>query len=256
MIAKKKSDIIALREGCRRTARHLRILLDMVKPGATSYELEMKAREMVEKDGDVLAFHGYSSGKNEPPYESGLCCSVNDTIVHSPAGQNGATFQNGDVVTLDFGIIHKGFFSDMARTVIAGSALSEDDERLVKGTYEAGQAGIDAAVIGNTVGDIGWAVEQIADKYHFGFPRNLCGHGVGKQLHEEPRVPNFGEPGKGQKIVEGLVIAIEPMMTLGSGELYVDEDGHSYRTKDGSRSAHVENTIIVTKNGPEVLTKE
>lgn len=256
MIAKKKEDIAAIREACRRTARHLRILTEMVVPGATSYDLEMKAREMVEKDGDRLAFYGYSGGKNEPPYESGLCCSVNDIIVHSPAGQNGARFENGDVVTLDFGIVHQGFYSDMARTMIAGTPLSEDDERLVAGTYEAADAGIKAAVIGNRVGDIGHAVEMVAEKYQFGFPKNLCGHGVGRALHEEPRVPNFGEPGTGQKIVEGLVIAIEPMMTLGSGDLYIDDDGHSYRTKDGSRSAHVENTIIVTAHGPEVLTRE
>ena len=256
MIAKKKEEIAALREGCRRTARHLRILSEMVVPGATSHELEMKAREMVEKDGDTLAFYGYQSSPKEAPYESGLCCSVNDIIVHSPAGQNNARFEDGDVVTLDFGIIHKGFYSDMARTMIAGTALNEDDTRLIKGTYEAADAGVAAATVGNTIGDIGYAVQKIAEKYTFGYPKNLCGHGVGRALHEEPRVPNFGEPGKGQKIVEGLVIAIEPMMTLGTGELYVDDDGHSYRTKDGSRTAHVENTIIVTKNGPEVLTKE
>ena len=144
----------------------------------------------------------------------------------------------------------------MARTIIVGKALSEDDERLVRGTYEAAEAGIGAARIGNTVGDIGYAVQQVAEKYNFGYPKNLCGHGVGRKLHEEPRVPNFGEPGKGYTIVEGLVIAIEPMMTLGSGQLFIDKDGHSFRTKDGSRTAHVENTIIVTKDGPEILTKE
>ncbi len=230
----------------------MRILCDMVVPGATSQQLEMKAREMVEKDGDTLAFYGYS----EPPFKSGLCCSVNDVIVHSPAGQNNSRFEDGDVVSLDFGIVHKGFYSDMARTVIAGTKRDPGDERLVKGTYEAAEAGIAAARVGNTIGDIGWAVEQVADKYHFGYPKNLCGHGIGRALHEDPRIPNYGEPGTGQKIKEGLVISIEPMMTLGSGELYVDKDKHSYRTKDGSRSAHVENTLIVTKNGPEVLTKE
>ncbi len=256
MIAKKKEDIAALREGCRRTARHLRILCEMVAPGVTSRELEMKAREMVEKDGDTMAFYGYSGDKNVPPYESGLCCSVNDVIVHSPAGQNNARFEDGDIVSLDFGIIHKGFYSDCARTVIAGTALNEDDERLVRGTYEAADAGIAAARVGGTIGDIGYAVQKIAEKHNFGYPKNLCGHGVGRALHEDPRIPNFGEPGTGPKIQEGLVIAIEPMMTLGGGELYVDKDKHSYRTKDGSRSAHVENTVIVTKNGPEVLTKE
>lgn len=256
MIAKKKEDIAALRESCRRTARHLRILSQMVVPGTSSHELEMKARAMVEKDGDTLAFYNYSPGKNDPPYESGLCCSVNDVIVHSPAGQNNVRFQSGDVVCLDFGIVHKGFYSDCARTLVAGEPLNENDVRLVRGTYEAAEAGVAAAKIGNTIGDIGHAVEMIAEKYNLGFPRNLCGHGVGRALHEEPRIPNYGEPGTGQKLVEGLVIAIEPMMTLGSGDLYIDKDGHSYRTKDGSRSAHVENTIIVTRNGPEVLTRE
>lgn len=254
MIARKREEINALREGCRRTARHLRMLCEMIAPGTPPRELEMKAREMVEKDGDTMAFYGYAEG--HPPYESGLCCSVNDVIVHSPAGQNNVRIEDGDVVSLDFGIIHKGFYSDMARTVIAGAKRDPQDVRLVKGTYEAADAGIAAARVGNTIGDIGYAVQKIAEKYHFGYPKNLCGHGVGRKLHEEPRVPNFGEPGTGQKIVEGLVIAIEPMMTLGSGELYVDKDKHSYRTKDGSRSAHVENTIIVTAHGPEVLTKE
>src|SRR3989344_7711903 len=170
MIAKKKDEIAALREACRRTARHVRILSKMVIPGAMSYELEMKAREMVEKDGDKLAFHGYQSSPKEAPYDSGLCCSVNDVIVHSPAGQNGARFQEGDVVTLDFGIVHKGFYSDMARTMIAGKALSADDERLVKGTYEAADAGIAPARIGHRGGDIGYAVQKVAEKYHFGFP--------------------------------------------------------------------------------------
>ena len=257
MIAKKKDEIASLREGCRRTAEYLRILCDMVVPGESARALEMKARQLVMKDGDTLAFYGYSGSKDETPYESGLCCSVNDVIVHSPAGQNNARFNAGDVVTLDFGIVHKGFYSDMARTVIAGGkALNQDDERLVKGTYEAAEAGIEAARIGNTIGDVGYAVQKVAEKYKLGYPKNLCGHGVGRKLHEEPRVPNFGSPGKGQTIVEGLVIAIEPMMTLGSGELFIDKDGHSFRTKDGSRSAHVENTIIVTKDGPEILTKE
>jgi methionyl aminopeptidase len=256
MIFKKKEDIAKMREACRRTARHMRLLLEMVVPGATAAEVDKAAREMVEKDGDELGFYGYESGNHGAKFESALCCSVNDVIVHSPAGQNGARFEDGDVVTLDFGIKHKGFYSDMARTVIVGTKRNPDDERLVKGTYEAADAGIAAALVGNTVGDIGFAVEQIADKYGFGYPRNLCGHGIGRALHEEPRVPNFGVPGKGQKIVEGLAIAIEPMMTLGSGELYVDKDGHSFRTKDGSRSAHVENTIMVTADGPELLTKE
>ena len=200
MIAKKKEEIAALREGCRRTAVHLRILCEMIVPGATARELEMKARQLVMKDGDTLAFYGYSSSKDEDPYESGLCCSVNDVIVHSPAGQNNARFNAGDVVTLDFGIIHQGFYSDMARTVIVGGkALSKDDERLVRGTYEATEAGIKAARVGNTIGDIGYAVQKVAEKYKLGYPKNLCGHGVGRKPHQEARGPPFCGAGGGGK---------------------------------------------------------
>ncbi len=255
MIAKTKEEIEILREGGRRLARHVRILSEMVAPGVTTLALEEKAREMVKAEGDQLAFLGYTDRKNNPPYPSGLCVSINAVIVHSPAGVNGEMIHDGDVVCIDFGIKHKGLYTDHAVTVIAGSKRDPHDEELVRGTYEAIVAGIKEARVGNTTGDIGYAVEKIAEKYNFGFPRNLSGHGVGLKVHEEPHVPNFGEPGKGVKLVENLVIAIEPMMTLGSGELYVDGDGHSYRTKDGSRTAHFEHTIIVTKNGPEILTR-
>ena len=256
MIARTEKEIEALREGGKRLAKHLRVLSGMVQIGVTPRELEDKAPEMVKQDTDDLAFLGYKTGKHEEPYPSGLCVSVNDVIVHSPAALNHTAILNGDVVCLDFGIRHAGFFTDSAVTVIAGTKRNPEDERLLKGTQEAIVAGIAAAKIGNTTGDIGYAVEQVARKYGFGFPRNLSGHGVGLKVHEEPHVPNFGAPGSGVKLEEGLVIAIEPMMALGSGELYVDKDGHSYRTKDGSRTAHFEHTVIITKNGPEILTKE
>ncbi len=256
MIAKTKEEIEILREGGHRLARHVRILGEMVAPGVTARELEEKAREMVKADGDLLAFFGHTERKRDTPYPSGLCVSINDVIVHSPASDNGSVVREGDVVCLDFGIKHKGLYTDHAVTVIAGTKHDPHDEELVRGTYEALVAGIKEARVGNTTGDIGYAVEKIAHKYNFGFPRNLSGHGVGLKIHEEPHVPNFGEQGKGVKLEEGLVIAIEPMMTLGSGDLYIDEDGYSYRTKDGSRTAHFEHTVLVTKNGPEILTKE
>jgi methionyl aminopeptidase len=256
MIAKKKEDIEALREGGRRLARHVRILSGMIAPGITTRALEERVREMVEADGDEPAFLYYRDKKDREPYPSALCVSINDVIVHSPAAVNNAVIKEGDVVCLDFGIKHKGLYTDHAVTVIAGKAHDPHDEELLRGTKEALAAGIAEAKIGNTVGDIGYAVEQIAKKYSFGFPRNLSGHGVGLKVHEEPHVPNFGERGKGEKLVEHLVIAIEPMMALGSGELYIDKDGHSYRTKDGSRTAHFEHTVLITKNGPQILTKE
>ena len=237
-------------------ARHMRMLSEMVKPGVAARELEEKAREMVKADGDELAFYQHKERKGDEPFPSGLCLSTNDVIVHSPAAVNNVVIQDGDVVCLDFGIKHKGLYTDHAATVIAGKKRSPEDEKLVRGTYEALAVGIAQAKVGNTTGDIGFAVEMIAKKYGFGFPRNLSGHGVGLKVHEEPHVPNFGEPGKGALLNEGEVIAIEPMMTLGGGELYIDKDGYSYRTRDGSRTAHAEHTVLITKDGPEILTKE
>lgn len=253
MIAKNKDEIQDLREGGRRLARHVRLLSEMVVPGAQATDIEARAKEMVEADGDTLAFLGYPSGRHGEKYPTGLCFSVNDAVVHAPAFDY--VIKEGDVVSLDFGIRHKGLYTDHAATVIAGVGSSEDI-RLVAGTYEALAVGIKAAQLGNKTGDIGYAVEQVAKKYHFGFPKNLAGHGVGREVHEDPHVPNYGFPRTGTRLEEGLVIAIEPMMTLGTGDLYVGKDNFSYKTKDGSRSAHAEHTIIVTVNGPEILTKE
>ena len=256
MIAKTREEIEILREGGKRLARHVRKLSKMIKPGVAIRELEDAACEMVKAEGDTLAFYGHKERKDETPYPSGLCVSVNDVIVHSPASDNGAVIEDGDVVCLDFGIKHRGLYTDHAATVIAGEAQDPHDVELVRGTYEALAAGIAQARVGNTTGDIGYAVKKVAEKYGFGYPKNLSGHGVGLKVHEEPHVPNYGEPGKGEKLTEGLVIAIEPMMTLGAGDLYVDKDGFSYRTKDGSKTAHAEHTILITKNGPEILTTE
>ncbi len=254
MIATTKAQIDALREGGKRLARHVRILSEMVAPGISAYDLEMKARALVSADGDALAFYQYKAHHRDKPYPSGLCLSVNEVIVHSPAATNGVVIQNGDIVKLDFGIKHGGYFTDHAVTVIAGEPRAESDVILVRGTQEALAAGIDAARMGNTIGDIGHAVEHVAEHYGFGFPRTLSGHGVGVKVHELPYVPNFGAQGSGEALVEGLVIAIEPMMALGDGGLCVAEDGHGYRTRDRSHTAHFEHTILITKKGPEILT--
>lgn len=255
MIATTDEEISALRESGRRLATYLKELAEMVKPGVTARALEDRALALIASQGDQPAFKGHKDRKSDKPYPSSLCVSINDVIVHSPGSDNGAVIEDGDVVKLDFGLKHKGFYTDHAVTVIAGEKRDPEDEKMVRLAYEAMAAGIAEAKVGNTTGDIGYIVEKIAKQNGLGFPRNLSGHGVGKAVHEEPHVPNFGAPGSGEKLVEGLVIAIEPMFTRGSGELYVDKDGYSYRTKDKSRTAHVEHTIIVTKDGPEILTK-
>lgn len=257
MIARTEDEIAALREGGKRLARHLDALSNLVAPGVTAGELEKKAEELVLKDGDKPAFLNYKYASDKNPMPSGLSVSINNTIVHNPAGQSGDTIQDGDIVSLDFGIVHDGFYTDHAVTVIAGKKRDSEDEKMVRAAYEALDAGISVARVGNTTGDIGHAVERVAKKYGLGFPRNLSGHGVGRTVHEEPHVPNYGIPGQGEKLVEGMVIAIEPMFARGSGELKVDSgrDGHAYRTKDGSRAAHVEHTVLVTKKGAEILTR-
>lgn len=255
MIAKTQAEIEILREGGRRLATYLNELKGMVKPGVSARELEDRALELIASQGDEPAFKGHKDRAHDTPYPSSLCLSVNDVIVHSPASDNGAVIQDGDVVKLDFGIKHRGLYTDHAHTVIAGTPKDPKDELMVQLAYEAMALGIAEAKVGNTTGDIGYAVEMIARQNGLGYPRNLSGHGVGKAVHEAPHVPNFGAPGSGEELVEGLVIAIEPMFCRGKGDLYVDKDGYSYRTKDGSRTAHVEHTVIVTKDGPEILTK-
>jgi len=256
MIAKTPEDIAILREGGRRLARHVRILGEMAAPGVAVIDLEKRAREMVAEDGDELAFFGYPSGKRGEKFPTVICLSINDAIVHGIASGTDYVLQEGDVVSIDFGIRHKGLYTDHAATKIVGTPLNSDDERLVNGTYEALAAGIAVAQQGGRTGDIGAAVEAVAKKYRFGFPRDLAGHGVGRALHEDPHVPNFGSPHTGALLEHNLVIAIEPMMTLGSGDLSIDKDNFTYRTKDGSRSAHAEHTVIITEEGAEILTKE
>lgn len=254
MIARTQEDIEILREGGRRLAHIERELAAAVKPGVRTADLEKAALQLVAEGGDKPAFLHYRPSKYDTPYAAALCISINDAVVHGLSGVSDEIIQDGDIVSLDCGIVHRGLITDHAVTVIAGHATPED-AALVKHTYEALEAGIAAARIGNTVGDIGYSVERVANKYGYGYPKNLAGHGVGRTVHEDPIVPNFGQPSTGQRLVEGLVIAIEPMMTLGTGNVFLDKDGWTYRTKDGSRAAHAEHTIMVTKNGPEILTK-
>lgn len=254
MIARTESERDILREGGKRLARHVEALCAMVAPGVAVVDLDKHVRARVAAEGDTCAFLNYPSGIRGEKYPSAVCVSINECIVHGPAGISDYIIQNGDVVTIDFGIKHRGLFTDHARTVIAGAG-SKEDVRLVRGTDEALAAGIKQARVGNTIADIGRAVQAVAERYGFGYPRNLAGHGVGKEVHEGPLIPNFVTAGGTEKLVEGLVIAIEPMMTLGSSDNYVAKDKFSYLTKDGSRSAHSEHTVIITKDGPEVVTR-
>lgn len=254
MIAKTNEEISALREGGRRLSALLRELSTLVRPGVSTQALEDRAREIIAQGGDEAAFLNYKPSGARRPFPAALCVSINDCIVHGIPNEDSYVIQDGDVVTLDAGLKHKGLITDAAVSTIAGKADPEDT-RLIQATREALEAGIAAARTGGTLGDIGAAVQRVGNAYGFAYPIELGGHSVGRAVHEEPFIPNFGEEGMGEAIEVGMVLAIEPMFMRGKSAIKLDKDGYSYRTKDGSRAAHSEHTVLITENGPEILTK-
>lgn len=251
MIAKTTEEKELLREAGRRMAEVVREVLALVRPGVSSIELEEKAREVTKRVGATPSYLGYKN-KGEKAYPAALCVSINDDIAHSPPSPE-KVLKAGDIVAIDFGLSYKGMFMDTAHTLAVGS-VDAKGQRLIDGTREALEAAVGAVRVGSYTGDIGAAVQTIAKKHKLGVVKDLRGHGVGKAVHEEPDVPNFGKVGEGTQLVEGLVVAIEPIFAEGSGAMVDKGDGFTYTTKDGSRAAHFEHTILVTKDGPEALT--
>ncbi len=250
---KTKEEIEILREGGRRLASILRELSGKVAPGISSMEIDRMAKVLAESAGDIPAFLGYKPEGVKKPYPASICISINDEVVHGiPSDKK--IFKDGDIVTLDMGLKHRGLITDAAVTVIVGNG-DKDAQRLVESTKAALRKGIAAAKPGNTVGDIGFAIESFVLPLGYGQAEGLAGHGVGYDLHEDPYVPNTGEQGDGPKLKVGMVIAIEPMLTEGGDEVVFDRDQYTVRTKDGSRSAQFEHTVAITENGPLVLTE-
>lgn len=254
MIVNSEEEKNILREGGLLLAEILNRLKEMVHPGIAADVLENEARRMIKDLKATPAFLGYTPKGAPRPYPSALCVSVNEEIVHGIPNERPKIILDGDIVTLDCGIVYEGLITDSAVSVIAGIGEKRDKE-LVQSVYEALMAGIDAAVVGAKIGDIGYAIEQVEKKYNVKAPNELGGHGVGRSVHEEPFVPNWGKKGKGETIVDGMVIAIEPMFSLGTREVVLRRDGYTYITKDGSKAAHAEHTILITNEGTEILTK-
>ena len=253
MIASEKDKEI-LKEGGRRLARVLEEVAKDIRPGVSIATLNDKADALIREGGDTPAFLGYTAFGAGRPYPASLCVSVNDVVVHGIPTEHNLVLQQGDIVGIDCGLVHKGLIVDSARTIPVGE-IDAKTKKLMEVTREALYVGIEASRVGNTVGDIGHAIEEYVRPFGYGIVRELCGHGVGKKLHEEPQVPNFGKAGEGAELKENMVIAIEPMLNLGSEDVIFDDDGYTVRTRDGSTSAHFEHTIIITKDGPEILTK-
>ena len=233
----------------------IREIASHAKPGATTRDLDRIAGELCEQHKVKPAFLGYGvAGKKYPAV---ACLSVNDAIVH--AIPTNRPLQDGDVLGIDMGVIYKGWNSDSAATVLVIDGKFpifnfQFQKKLIEVTKQSMYLGIEQARPGNHVGDVGYAVQTYVESHGFGVVRELVGHGIGRELHEEPRVPNFGKPGEGEMLKEGMVICIEPMVTAGDWKLVLDDDGWAYRTNDGSPTAHFEHTVAITKNGPVVLT--
>lgn len=253
-LTKTPEEIKILREGGKRLARIVREISKLVTPGVSVAELDALAERLTRVEGDMPAFLGYSPRGAKRPYPASLCISVNEEVVHGIPNENPRILKEGDIVGLDYGITHAGLITDHAITIIAGKG-DQKAKRLVKATEEALMAGIKAAHSGRHVGDISAAVQKVGEKYGYGIVWELGGHGVGYKVHEDPYIPNFGEPGTGPELVPGMVLAIEPMFTEGSPDVKLMPDGYTFVTKDGSSAAHFEHTILVTDGAPEILTK-
>ena len=249
---KTTEEIEIMAEGGKRLGEVLRRLVAEAREGITTKKLDRIAYELIHKSGAKPAFLHYRPAGARKAYPYTLCSSVNDVVVHGQPSDY--VIGSGDLIKLDLGLIYKGLYLDAARTVAVG-AVSPAARKLIAVTEEALFQGIQEARVGKTLGDIGFVIERIARKNKFSVADGLTGHGIGRSLHEDPTVFNIGQRGDGEDIQAGMVLAIEPMINIGgSGTRQVRGD-ESYATEDGSLSAHFENTVAITKNGPRVLTE-
>jgi methionyl aminopeptidase len=227
-------------------AEILALLAERVKPGVTTYELDAFAFLETVKRKAKAAFKGYCN------YPSSLCCSLNDQVVHGMPTK--LPLKSGDILSLDFGILYDDFFGDAAITIAVGD-VTLAAETLIRTTEESLSAGIDKAVSGGRLFDISNAIQSYVEQRGFSVVRDFVGHGIGRKLHEDPQIPNYGQPNTGVRLKTGMVLAIEPMINEKSFEVNVLDDGWTVVTKDGGLSAHFEHTVAITDNGPEILTR-
>ena len=226
-------------------ARALKYLKAFIREGITTEELDRLAEEYIKRHGGIPAFKGYRG------YPRSLCVSVNEEVVHGIPGKR--KLKEGDIVSLDLGVLMDGYYGDAAITVPVGK-VSELAKKLIKVTEEALYRGIEMARPGNRLSDISYAIQNHVEKAGFSVVREFVGHGIGKELHEEPQVPNFGPPNRGPRLEPGMVLAIEPMVNTGTWEVRILPNGWTVVTADGGLSAHFEHTVAITDNGPEILS--
>lgn len=242
---KSEREIELMREAGKMVSMTHKYLKDYVKPGITTKKLDELAENYIRKMGGVPTCKGYEG------FPATLCTSVNDTVVHGIP--DNYKLKDGDIITIDMVIGYKGYQGDAAWTYAVGD-ISDDKKYLMEHTEKALYEGVKQVKPGNHIGDISSAVEEYAKKHNLGVVRELCGHGIGREMHEDPEVPNYGKAHTGAKLKEGMVICIEPMLNLGTADIYMLDDGWTIKTDDGKPAAHYEHTILVTKDGYEILT--
>jgi methionyl aminopeptidase len=242
---KSAEEIELIRESSLLVGKTLAEVAKIIRPGITPLELDRRAEEFIRDSNAIPAFKGYGDFPNT------LCISLNDVVVHGIPSSKALI--DGDIVSVDCGVLKNGYYGDSAYTFEIGE-VNEAIKQLLKVTKESLYKGIEKAIEGMRIGDVGYAVQEHAEKFGYGIVREMVGHGIGKNLHEKPEVPNYGKRGTGIKLSEGLVIAIEPMINLGKAPIFQDKDGWTIRTKDGKVSAHFEHTVAVKKGKADILS--
>ncbi|MGI9118483.1 MAG: type I methionyl aminopeptidase [Minisyncoccia bacterium] len=257
IIIKTPAEIKILKEGGKRLATVLEAVKQKVlkewQNGLTTDELDVYATKLINEMGDIPAFLNYQPEGASIPYPRSLCVSINHQIVHGIPNKK-VIIKEGDIVSLDLGLKHGGLFTDHAVSIVVGKGTKRDHE-LVDAANGALLAGISMAVAGNRIGDISYAIEQYLKPYKVAIYREISGHGVGRYIHEDPYIPNYGKRGTGAVLKPGMVIAIEPMIGSGSIKTVIESDGYTISTLDHSRAAHAEHTVLITEGEPEILTK-
>ena len=246
---KSDRDLKIMREACTIAATVLDELCQIAKEGITTFEIDMAGKEIMAKYSCRSACYRYKAGRLR--YPGYLCISVNDEVIHGIGSDR--VLKSGDIVSMDVSVIYKGFVGDNTRTVLIGE-VDADTRKLVEATDIALHKGIEQARAGNRVGDISSAIQTYVESCGYGVVEEFTGHGVGRSMHEEPQIPNYGKAGTGPILRAGMTLAIEPMITMGSPEIFVGDDGWTVYTSDGKPSCHIEHTVLVTNGNPEILT--
>ena len=250
ILIKTKKEIDYIRESCRIVAEVLQLMKRYAKPGITTLELDKIAEDYILSNNARAAFKGYSQAGSFD-YPGSICSSIDDEVVHGIPGNR--VLKEGELLSIDVGVEKNNYYGDAAISIAIGK-ISEEKKKLMDVTEKSLYIGIEQAVAGNRIGDIGNAIQTYVESFGFSVVRDLCGHGVGKHLHEDPQIPNYGKRGTGALIKNGMTLAIEPMINMGSHKVFVDEDGWTVKTIDGLPSAHFEHTIAVIDGKPEILT--